>query len=100
MIPGATGCRASFQAMKSGPVVCNAAALAGDAGSLLGAQILICTLLVTASLVAVREWCAAARATGFPAASALLAKMDLSEVEGDVPPRNEAWLTPCEEFLE
>ncbi len=53
---------------------------------LLGAQIAICMLLVTASLVAVRGMVRMLHAPlGFQPQGAMLAEMDLSEVEGDVP---------------
>jgi predicted permease len=52
---------------------------------LLGAQIVICTLLVTASLVAVRGMvCILHVPLGFQPQGAMLAEMDLSE-EGDLP---------------
>ncbi len=70
-------------AMKSGPV--EATPLRGFAlrDLLLSAQIAICTLLVTASLVAVRGMVHTLHAPlGFQPNGALLAEMDLSQVEG------------------
>jgi predicted permease len=53
---------------------------------LLGAQIAICMLLVTASLVALRGMVRMVRAPlGFQPQGAMVAEMDLSEVEGGVP---------------
>jgi len=53
---------------------------------LLGAQIVICTLLVIASLVAVRGMVRLLHAPlGFQPQGAMTAEMDLSEVEGEVP---------------
>jgi predicted permease len=53
---------------------------------LLGAQIVICTLLVMASLVAVRGMVRMLHIPlGFQPQGAMLAEMDLNEVEGDVP---------------
>jgi predicted permease len=87
MIPARQIWRSSpLQAMKSG---------ASDAmprrrftlrDLLLGTQIAICTLLVTASLVAVRSMVRLLHAPlGFQPHGALLAELDLSEVEGEVP---------------
>jgi predicted permease len=54
---------------------------------LLGAQIAICMLLVTASLVAVRGMVRMLHAPlGFQPQGAMVAEMDLGEVEGDLPP--------------
>jgi predicted permease len=75
------------QAMKSGPVDATPRRRLAMRDLLLGAQIIICTLLVTASLVAVRGMVRLLHAPlGFQPQGALLAEMDLSEVEGDVPP--------------
>ncbi|HSH38286.1 MAG TPA: ABC transporter permease, partial [Chthoniobacterales bacterium] len=53
---------------------------------LLGAQIAICALLVTASVVAIRGMVRMLHTPlGFQPQGALLAEMDTSEVEGDVP---------------
>jgi predicted permease len=77
-----------LQAMKSGTV--DATPLRGFAlrDLLLGAQIVICTLLVTASLVSVRAMVRVLHTSlGFQPHGALLAEIDLSEVEpgGDAP---------------
>src|SRR4029077_88272 len=74
--------------MKSGTV--DATPLRGFAlrDLLLGAQIVICTLLVTASLVSVRAMVRVLHTSlGFQPHGALLAEIDLSEVEprGDAP---------------
>jgi predicted permease len=75
-----------LQAIKSGPVDATPRRWLAMRDLLLGAQILICTLLVTASLVAVRGMVRLLHAPlGFQPQGALLAEMDLSEVEGDVP---------------
>jgi predicted permease len=76
-----------LQAMKSGPVEATPRRRLGLRDLLLGAQIVICTLLVIASLVAVRGMLRLLHAPlGFQPQSALVADMDLSEVEGDVTP--------------
>jgi predicted permease len=77
-----------LQAMKSGTV--DATPLRGFAlrDLLLGAQIVICTLLVTTSLVSVRAMVRVLHTSlGFQPHGALLAEIDLSEVEpgGDAP---------------
>jgi predicted permease len=77
-----------LQAMKSGPVDSMPLGRLALRDLLLGAQIVICTLLVTASLVAVRGMVRMLHAPlGFQPQGAMLADMDLSEVEreGDVP---------------
>ena len=77
-----------LQAMKSGPVDSTPLRRFALRDLLLGAQIAICTLLVTASLVAVRGMVRMLHAPlGFQPQGAMLADMDLSEVEqrGDVP---------------
>lgn len=71
-----------LQAMKSGTV--DSTPVRGFAlrDLLLGAQIVICTLLVTASLVSVRGMVRVLHASlGFQPQGALLAEIDLSEVE-------------------
>jgi predicted permease len=76
-----------LQAMKSGPVDATPRRRLAMRDLLLGAQIVICTLLVTASLVAVRGMVRLLNAPlGFQPQGALLAEMDLSEIEGGVPP--------------
>ena len=75
-----------LQAIKSGPVDAMPRRQLGLRDLLLGAQIVICTLLVIASLVAVRGMVRLLHAPlGFQPAGAMVADMDLSEVEGDVP---------------
>ena len=77
-----------LQAMKSGPVDSTPLRRFALRDLLLGAQIAICTLLVTASLVAVRGMVRMLHAPlGFQPQGAMLAEMDLSQVEprGDVP---------------
>jgi predicted permease len=75
-----------LQAMKSGPVDATPRRRLAMQDLLLGAQIIICTLLVTASLVAVRGMVRMLHTPlGFQPQGALLAEMDLSEVEGDLP---------------
>ena len=75
-----------LQAMKSGPVdFQRRCAGLPSRDLLLGAQIAICTLLVIASLVAVRGMVRLLHAPlGFQPQGVMLADMDLSEVEGDV----------------
>src|SRR5439155_8472395 len=74
------------QAMKSGPVDSTPLRRLALRDLLLGAQIVICTLLVTGSLVAVRSMARVLHTPlGFQPQGATLAEMDLSEVEGDVP---------------
>jgi len=75
-----------LQAMKSGPVDTTPGRRLSLRDLLLGAQIAICMLLVTASLVAVRGMVRLLHAPlGFEPEGALLAEMDRSEVEGDWP---------------
>jgi predicted permease len=75
-----------LQAMKSGPVDATPRRRLALRDLLLGAQIVICTLLVIASLVAVRGMMRLLHAPlGFQPEGATVAEMDLSEVEGDVP---------------
>ena len=75
-----------LQAMKSGPVDATPRRRLTMRDLLLGAQIVICTLLVIASLVAVRGMVRLLHAPlGFEPEGAMVAEMDLSEVEGDVP---------------
>jgi predicted permease len=75
-----------LQAMKNGPVDSAPLRRFGLRDLLLGAQIAICMLLVTASLVAVRGMVRLLHAPlGFQPQAALLAEMDRSEVEGDWP---------------
>jgi len=75
-----------LQAMKSGPVDSTPLRRLALRDLLLGAQIVICTLLVTGSLVAVRSMARVLHTPlGFQPQGATLAEMDLSEVEGDVP---------------
>jgi predicted permease len=74
-----------LQAMKSGPVDSTPLRRLALRDLLLGAQIVICTLLVMASLVAVRSMVRMLHAPlGFQPQGAMLAEMDLSE-EGDLP---------------
>ena len=71
--------------MKSGPVESMRLRRFALRDLLLGAQIAICTLLVTASLVAVRGMVRALHAPlGFQPQGAMLADMDLSDRTGDV----------------
>jgi predicted permease len=75
-----------LQAMKSGPVDSTPLRRLALRDLLLGAQIVICTLLVTASLVAVRGMVRMLHIPlGFQPQRAMLAEMDLNEVEGGVP---------------
>jgi predicted permease len=76
-----------LQAMKSGPVDEASRRRLSLRDLLLGAQVVICTLLVVASLVAVRGMVRLLHAPlGFQPEGAMVAEMDLSEVEGDVTP--------------
>jgi predicted permease len=76
-----------LQAMKSGPLDGTRGRRLALRDLLLGAQIIICTLLVIASFVAVRGMVRLLHAPlGFEPQGAMVADMDLSEVEGDVPP--------------
>jgi predicted permease len=75
-----------LQAMKSGPVDSTPRRRLSLPDLSLGAQIAICTLLVTASFVAVRGMVRMLHAPlGFQPQGAMLAEMDLNEVEGGVP---------------
>src|SRR5437867_3115308 len=87
MIPAKNVWQSSpLQAMKSGPVDATPRRRLALRDLLLGAQIVICTLLVIASLVAVRGMVRLLHAPlGFQPQGAMLAEMDPSEVEGDVP---------------
>src|SRR6266404_1544572 len=87
MIPARQVWRSSpLQAMKSGPVDATLRCRLGLRDLLLGAQIVICTLLVIASLVAVQGMVRLLHMPlGFQPEGAMVAEMDLSEVEGDVP---------------
>ena len=87
MIPARNVWQSSpLQAMKSGPVDATPRRRLGLRDLLVGAQVVICTLLVIASLVAVRGMVRLLHAPlGFQPQGALVAEMDLSEVEGDVP---------------
>jgi predicted permease len=74
-----------LQAIKSGPLDSMPRRRLSLRDLLLGAQITICTLLVTASFVAVRGMVRMLHAPlGFQPQGAMLAEMDLSEMEGDV----------------
>jgi predicted permease len=74
-----------LQAMKSGPVDSTPLRRLALRDLLLGAQIVICTLLITASLVAVRGMVRMLHTPlGFQPHGAMLAEMDLSE-KGDLP---------------
>ncbi len=74
-----------LQAIKSGPLDSTPRRRLSLRDLLLGAQIAICTLLVTASFVAVRGMVRILHAPlGFQPQGAILAEMDLSEVEGNV----------------
>jgi len=87
MIPARNVWQSSpLQAMKSGPVEATSQRRLSLRDLLLGAQIVICTLLVIASLVAVQGMARLLHAPlGFQPQGALVAEMDLSEVEDDVP---------------
>jgi predicted permease len=87
MIPARQVWRSSpLQAMKSGPVDATPRRRLALRDLLLGAQIAICMLLVTASFVAVRGMVRMLHAPlGFQPQGAMLAEMDLTEVAGDVP---------------
>jgi predicted permease len=87
MIPARQVWRSSpLQAMKSGPVDATPRRRLSLRDLLLGAQIVICTLLVIASLVAVQGMVRLLHAPlGFQPQGAMVADMDLSEVDGDVP---------------
>jgi predicted permease len=83
MIPARQVSKSSpLQAMKSGPVDSTPLRWFTLRDLLLGVQIAICTLLVTASLVAVRGMVRALHAPlGFQPQGAMLANVDLSEME-------------------
>ena len=83
MIPARQVSQSSpLQAMKSGPVDSMPLRRFTLRDLLVGAQIAICTLLVTASLVAVRGMVRMLRAPlGFQPQGAILADVDLSEIE-------------------
>ena len=83
MIPARQVSQSSpLQAMKSGPVDSTPLRRFTLRDLLLGAQIAICTLLVTASLVAVRGMVRMLHAPlGFQPQGAMLANIDLSEIE-------------------
>jgi len=87
MIPARQVWRSTpLQAMKSGPVDATPRRPLSLRDLLLGAQIVICTLLVIASLVAVQGMVRLLHEPlGFQPQGAMIAEMDLSEVEGDVP---------------
>ncbi len=87
MIPARNVWQSSpLQAMKSGPVDATPRRRLALRDLLLGAQIVICTLLVIASLVAVQGMVRLLHMPlGFQPEGAMVAEMDLSEVEGDVP---------------
>ena len=87
MIPATRVWQSSpLQAMKSGPLDVTSRRRLAPRDFLLGAQIVICTLLVIASLVAVRGMVRLLHAPlGFQPEGAMLADMDRSEIEGDVP---------------
>jgi predicted permease len=86
--------RSPLQAMKSGPVDSTPVRQFVLRDLLLGVQIAICTLLVTASLVAVRGMVRMLHAPlGFQPQGAMVADMDLRLVEGGVPPeKNKAMI--------
>ena len=87
MIPSRTVWQSNpLQAMKSGPVDSTPLRRLALRDLLLGAQIIICTLLVTASLVAVRGMVRMLHAPlGFDPQNAMVAEMDWPEVEGNIP---------------
>jgi predicted permease len=88
MVPARQAWQSSpLQMMKSGPMEAMPLRRFALRDLLLGAQIAICTLLVTASLVAVRGMqCTLHAPLGFQPQGAMLAEMDLSRQEqaGDV----------------
>src|SRR5437867_10855629 len=87
MIPARTVWQSNpLQAMQSGPVDSTPLRRLALRDLLLGAQIIICTLLVTASLVAVRGMVRMLHAPlGFDPQNAMVAEMDWPEVEGNIP---------------
>jgi len=86
MIPARqVGQSSPLQAIKNGPLDSTPRRRLSLRDLLLGVQIAICTLLVAASFVAVRGMVRILHAPlGFQPQDAMLAEMDLSEVEGDV----------------
>src|SRR4029077_17688122 len=75
-----------LQAMKTGPMDSTPRRRLALRDLLLGAQIIICTLLVTASLVAVRGMVRMLHAPlGFDPHDAMVAEIDWGEVEGNIP---------------
>ena len=98
MIPARQVSQSSpLQAMKSGSVDSTPLRRFTLRDLLLGAQIAICTLLVTASLVAVRGMVRMSHAPlGFQPEGAMLANIDLSEIEQ----RGEALLVKQKAMLE
>ncbi len=87
MIPARTVWQSNpLQAIKSGPVDSTPLRRLALRDLLLGAQIIICTLLVTASLVAVRGMVRMLHTPlGFDPQNAMVAEMDWPEVEGNIP---------------
>ena len=87
MIPAKNVWQSSpLEAMKSGPVDSTPVRRLVLRDLLLGAQIVICTLLITASFVAVRGMVRMLHTPlGFQPQGAMLAEMDFSEVKGEVP---------------
>jgi predicted permease len=87
MIPARTVWQSNpLQAMKSGGVDSTPLRQFALRDLLLGAQIIICTLLVTASLVAVRGMVRMLHAPlGFDPQNGMVAEMDWDEVEGNIP---------------
>jgi len=87
MIPARTVWQSNpLQAMKSGPVDSTPLRRLALRDLLLCAQIIVCTLLVTASLVAVRGMVRMLHAPlGFDPQNAMVAEMDWPEVEGNIP---------------
>jgi predicted permease len=87
MIPARTVWHSNpLQAMKSGGVDSTPLRQLALRDLLLGAQIIVCTLLVTASLVAVRGMVRMLHAPlGFDPQNGMVAEMDWDEVEGNIP---------------
>src|SRR6266699_2591775 len=87
MIPARTVWQSNpLQAMKSEPVDSTPLRRLALRDLMLGAQIIICTLLVTASLVAVRGMVRMLHTPlGFDPQNAMVAEMDWPEVEGNIP---------------
>src|SRR6266498_4488163 len=90
MIPARQVSQSSpLQAMKSGPVDSTPLRRLALRDLLLGAQIVICTLLVTASLVAVRGMVRMLHTPlGFDPQDAMVAEMDWGKVECNIPLEN------------